>query len=75
MSAAPQMCQTWERTYVKSRGVAGWETPIVCAKLVLANPICLACAVGNPDAPFTGVLKLQVAPFPTELHLVINTRA
>lgn len=54
---------SWE-TYVKSRGVAGWEPPIVCAKLLLAAPVCLDCVFGSPGAPFTGPPNAQLVPLP-----------
>ena len=54
---------SWE-TYVKSRGVAGWEPPIVCAKLLLAAPVCLDCVFGSPGVPFTGPPNAQLVPLP-----------
>lgn len=51
-------------THVKSSGVAGWEPPIVCAKLLPAVPACRDCVAGNPGAPFTGPPNPQLAPLP-----------
>ena len=52
------------RTYDMSRGVAGWEPPIVCAKLVAADAFCLVCGLGRLGAPFDVPPNAQLAPLP-----------
>lgn len=55
-------------TNVRSRGVAGWEPPIVCAKLLLAAPVCLDCCVfKGPGAPFAGPPNPQLVPLPNRI--------
>ena len=39
------------------KGVAGWEPPIVCAKLVIG---CLVCAFGRPGTPLLGAPNPQL---------------
>ena len=39
-------------THDMSSGVAGWDPPIVCAKLLELVPSCLPCKLGSPGAPF-----------------------
>ena len=58
-----KLANSWE-THVKSRGVAGWEPPIVCAKLLLDAPVCLDCVFGSPGAPFTGPPNAQLVLLP-----------
>ena len=52
------------RTYDMSRGVAGCEPPIVCAKLVAADAVCLVCGLGRLGAPFDAPPNAQFAPLP-----------
>lgn len=59
-------------TYDRSKGVAGWEPPIVCAKLLLAAPVCLACTPVNPGAPFTGAPYPHEAPLPSIVVLPVS---
>ena len=51
-------------TYDRSSGVAGCDPPIVCAKLVAAVPVDLACWFGRPGAPFATPPNAQLAPLP-----------
>ena len=45
-------------------GVAGWDPPIVCAKLVAPTIGCLACAFGRLGAPLLGAPKPQLVLLP-----------
>ena len=53
-----------EPTYAMSNGVAGWDPPIVCAKLVAPTPCCLACTFERPGPPLAGAPKPQLVVLP-----------
>jgi hypothetical protein len=57
-----QRC-TETSTYERSKGVPGWEAPIVCAKLVI--DAALERALGSPEFPIGAPPKAHVPPLLT----------